>query len=399
MKKLILCLLILGMIIPNLGNAQISHPFTMKDLADVKTVLGQTESAVIYWDSASGLWLASSNGGDGLPFLDFDIIPTIPAHKEGRVHWDDDSKCLEYDTELTGTHIQIGQETVLRAYNDTGVDIQEGVVVRLSGASGSKPTVALANATVELESYAVGITTSIIEDTKSGYVTTYGIVHDIDTTGADCVDGVTAWLSPTAGEIKCGLPPVSPLHAVHIGKVLVANATSGDLLVSPINGYELEELHNVASDITTSASIHDTVQWNGSDLWVGVPGTIHGETTGLTDASSNDILVVTLVGPATAGLLIVYTITATNGTAYQSHTGVTLVSLYNVTSGGTADGAAQNNIHVTAGSTGTLTDTWGVTSGTDQVTITLTPSSSLTTTALSVKYRVRSLNENVVTPQ
>jgi len=268
MKKLILVLLIIGMGIPILGNAQIHQPFTLKDLADVKTQLGQTESALIYWNATTGLWEATSNGGDGLPFLDFDTEPVIPEHKEGRVHWVDDDKTLELDTEQAGTHIQLGQEVVLRAFNDSvGYDITDGSVVYLTGASGSKPTVDLADADIEELSYAVGVATSVIEEGKSGYVTTWGLVRGIDTSDVNCTAGATAWLSGTAGEFECGLPPNSPIHAVHIGKILFQSADDGIMLVNPINGAEVNELHDVDNTITSGASSGDMIYWDGSTLW------------------------------------------------------------------------------------------------------------------------------------
>jgi len=44
--------------------------------------------------------------------IQFTVPSVTLSHNEAKLHWDDDDKTLEIDTEVDGTHIQIGQELV-----------------------------------------------------------------------------------------------------------------------------------------------------------------------------------------------------------------------------------------------------------------------------------------------
>jgi hypothetical protein len=198
------------------------------------------------------------DGVVGVNALQFDLTYT-PTHSEGQLHWDDDDKTLEIDTEVTGTHIQIGQETVIRCTNKTGVTISDGAAVYINGAQGNRPTIALADADAEGTSYVVGLVTADILNNATGYVTIQGMVRGYDTSGFTAGDAL--WVSSTAGALQ-NTPPAAPKHAAFVGHAL-NSAVDGAVMVRPNNGSEITELHDVDNSMAPTSE-GDTLVWEPS---------------------------------------------------------------------------------------------------------------------------------------
>lgn len=140
--------------------------------------------------------------------------------------------------------LQIGQENIVRVYNGSGSNIAKGAVVYITGAQGSRPDIRLADADSEAtSSKTIGITAEIINNATEGFVTTFGMLRGVDTSAF--AEGAALWLSSTAGGIT-STKPSAPVHAVFVGFCVKSNSTSGEIFVNIANGYEIEELHNVA---------------------------------------------------------------------------------------------------------------------------------------------------------
>ena len=147
--------------------------------------------------------------------------------------------------------------------NSTGVTIGKTKVVYISGATGQKPNITLADASLEISSSkTIGITRTSIANNADGYVITHGTIHDINTSAF--ADGDALWLSETAGEIT-NVVPSEPAHAVFIGYVAYAHPTAGRIILHIQNGYELNELHGVS---VSSEVNNDVLQFESSTgLW------------------------------------------------------------------------------------------------------------------------------------
>lgn len=176
-----------------------------------------------------------SNNFDNINALQFDTTPTH-VHSEGSIHWDDDDKTLHVDTEVTGTALQVGQEQWVRCTNKTGAQLNNGEAVYVNGAQGQRPTVALADADTETTSRSsIGLMTQDLADNGTGYVTTFGLVRGLDTTGTPVSEtwtaGETLYLSTTAGKLT-NVMPTTTRYAVRVGIVLYAHATEGIIFVS-----------------------------------------------------------------------------------------------------------------------------------------------------------------------
>lgn len=199
----------------------------------------------------------------GVNNLQFNLTPTT-THTEGQLHWNDDDKTLNIDTEVNGTSIQVGQESVVRVTNKTGVVIPNGSVVYINGAQGNRPTVALADADSGLTTDAtIGVVTADIANNGTGYATDFGLVRDLNTSAF--TEGDILYISSTAGELT-NVEPISPAHRVRVGICLISNPASGVIFVEVINGEHLYQLHDV---LISNPQENERLSYRSSDqLWV-----------------------------------------------------------------------------------------------------------------------------------
>jgi len=178
--------------------------------------------------------------------------------------------------------LQLGQEMVIRAVNKSGGDLLEAnyqaVRLRLvseGGAAGQRLAVKLALADSDINSATtIGLVTETINNNQEGFITTIGVVREINTTGSlqgeTWVDGDILYLSPTVAGQLTNIKPVAPDHLVVVGYVEYAHAIHGKIYVKCDNGYELDELHNVYINAPTTWQVlrYDATAgyWTNSSL-------------------------------------------------------------------------------------------------------------------------------------
>ena len=186
--------------------------------------------------------------------LEFDNTPTNIPTTAGSVYYNDSDGTLDLILKGGNVKLQIGQESVVRVVNktSTNIDLLEAnyQAVRVTGAQGQRLKVDLAQATNDLLSAeTIGLVTETITNNQEGFITTSGLVRNINTTGSlqseTWLDGDVLYLSPTVAGSITKVKPIAPNHLVIIGYVIHAHATQGTIFVKVDNGYELNELHNV----------------------------------------------------------------------------------------------------------------------------------------------------------
>ena len=206
---------------------------------------------------------------------------------------------LTLDTSPTGTAVvgttqwndTIGSsQTLLKGGNvllKNGVDLVARVVnkvspattltkaayqaVRVSGAQGQRLAVAYAQANNYNNSAdTIGLVCETIAANQEGFIITVGQLLEVNTTGSlqgeTWADGDVLYLSPTtAGNITNVKPNGSNGHIVVIGYVEYAHAVHGSIYVKTMNGWELDELHNVY--INTPANNEVLTYESSTSLW------------------------------------------------------------------------------------------------------------------------------------
>jgi hypothetical protein len=186
--------------------------------------------------------------------LEFDNTPTNIPTTAGSVYYNDADGTLDLILKGGNVTLQVGQETVIRVVNKTATSVsllQDNYqAVRITGAQGQRPKVDLAKATNDvLSAETIGLVTETISNNQEGFITTSGLVRNINTTGSlqgeTWLDGDILYLSPTVAGSITKVKPVAPNHLIIIGYVISAHITQGTIFVKVDNGYELNELHNV----------------------------------------------------------------------------------------------------------------------------------------------------------
>ena len=181
--------------------------------------------------------------------------------EQGVISWNSEDETLDLVVSPDVTY-QIGQELGLVARNLSGTTLENGSVVRVTGASGNKVTIDLADCSGEYSSApTVGVVTETINNNSTGRITTAGLVRGLNT--SSFTEGAAIYLS-TNGTFTT-TKPASPNHLVHIGWIVRSHAAEGAILVHVNNGWELDELHDVLIDTPTEGQ---GILWNSAlGLW------------------------------------------------------------------------------------------------------------------------------------
>jgi hypothetical protein len=152
-----------------------------------------------------------------------------PTYSAGTLWYNPTYQCLSVYDDISGTSIEVGQETVVRVRNNTGSTISDGQVVYISGALGQNPTIALAKADAELTSLTIGVATHSIPNNTVGKITISGLINDLNTSAF--ADGDALFLSSATAGSLTNVAPSSPNYVVPVGIVAHSHITQGKILV------------------------------------------------------------------------------------------------------------------------------------------------------------------------
>jgi hypothetical protein len=278
------------------GGSSTTFPYTGSAIISGSLRVIQSGS---YGIALTGSLLATQSYVSSLDYIDFATNPPTPDHNEGRLHWSQDNKTLEIDTEINGFMIDVGHVNVLRGKNDNSYTLTAGTVVYIDGNSGQFATFGTASWEDDPNSaYTIGLIAQNISPSNSGYAIIQGEITGINTNAF--TPGTLLYLS-SSGKYT-DQKPIAPLHAVRLGQVVVSGV-SGKLQVKIDNGYEIDELHDVLVANSTSG---DLLVRSGS-LWINskqLTGS-YGLTGSLTVTGS-----ILTTGTITAQTLVVQTVTS-----------------------------------------------------------------------------------------
>jgi hypothetical protein len=201
-------------------------------------------------DNVTGKYLPLSGGtvtgnttfssGLTINYIDFDTTPTVPSPTGGTLYYDSTENALSYKpiTPSNDVTVNLGQESVIRFYNNLGVQINNGQALHITGATAGSPTVSLAIGTGgdTVQFQISGIATHDVPNSSYGFMTVFGVVRDINLTGFTV--GEQVYLSQTT---PGGFAPYSGLsftgRTCEVGHVL-DNSASGKLQVTILNEIE-----------------------------------------------------------------------------------------------------------------------------------------------------------------
>jgi hypothetical protein len=216
----------------------------------------------VYFGSTSGVTIEVVDGRLTVnelkvrEFIDFPAS-TKPTAFSGRTYFDVDENALSYfpitpDNDVT---INIGQESVIRVHNNTGVQINNGQACHITNqpSINGVPSVILAiatgNTTTGAEYEVSGVATHNIPNGTEGFITVFGLVRDLNITGVQ--EGASVYLSDTTpGGFLYTTPPIDSRRTI-IGHVITTGTTTGKILVEISNENSVSVLSNTRLGIVT----------------------------------------------------------------------------------------------------------------------------------------------------
>jgi hypothetical protein len=238
---------------------------------DVVGPASATDNAITRYNLTTGKLIQNStvllddNGKLGqVDAIDFNTTP-ITAIAAKRLQWSDAEGSLQLGLKGGNVHSHISEDLFLYGYNNSGSPMTKGQVVRVNGSSGIRPVVSLAQADSDPNSAdTVGVVAETIANNSQGLVQVLGIMTNLNTNSFN--DGDVLYLSPTVAGQLVNTKPVAPDHLVRVAYCVKKSGGAGEIYIAPLNGFELNELHDVL--ITTPATNTCGLYWNtGTSVW------------------------------------------------------------------------------------------------------------------------------------
>ncbi len=194
-------------------------------------------------------------------YITFDTTGSS-ATQVGTLAWDSGAGTLNLGLVGGNVNLLLGEALYTYVYNAEATTLARGEVVYVSGSQGNALAVKRASSTAEEGSAnTLGIVSEAITSGGQGYVITEGALRKMNTTGLTA--GSLLYVSSSAGQYT-QTKPVPPENAVRLGYVQRVHSNQGIIYVKVDNGYEIDELHDVLINSSTSG---DLLVKSGS-LWI-----------------------------------------------------------------------------------------------------------------------------------
>jgi hypothetical protein len=189
-------------------------------------------------------------------------------HVPGSLIYDTLTQSLIFHNDLPDFHHNIGYEIIVRVYNESGSQIDNGTVVTLDTIYQDglpMPTVKKAGKASIDSLVPVGMATVDIPDNDYGIVTIIGIVNDLNTSGYGIEPSEPIYVSNN-GEIQ-GTKPEPPDYALLLGYMLRVDNDSGSIYIMP----EVPVLQPEPNFISDTSSVSQVVTINTQDVYEYIP--------------------------------------------------------------------------------------------------------------------------------
>lgn len=284
---------------------------------DVVGPASSTDNAFARFDSTTGKLLQNSTAtldDVGLASVDGVQFSTTPTSTVGQAKavWDTTDSCLSLGLNAS-VNALVGTDSHVQAYNDSASTMTVMQVVRQSGSSGTRLKVALALADTDSNSAtSIGVVAQSIASNAQGFIQTAGLLQGVNTNAFN--EGDTLWLSSATAGLITNVKPTAPNHGVRIGYCIKKAGGAGIILIDILNGFELDELHDVKITgpiVDNSFLTYDTT----SAVWINEAPSAAKSSIGL-GSVTNDVQTKAAIVPNTAPTAGQLLVGNAGGTAY-----------------------------------------------------------------------------------
>lgn len=216
----------------------------------------------IYVDTA--LYVKYITDVDSILFND--ITDTI--HTKGSLNYDNSTQTLIFQNDIEGFNHNLGYELVVRVYNQTGSQIDNGTPITLENIYKNgqiTPTIKKAGNSTLDSLVPIGMTTVDIPDASYGIVTMIGSVKIPNTAIYGGVDTQPIYVGKN-GTLTI-TKPVAPDYALRIGYIGYSDNDSGSIYIKPLP----PELDPVPHFVADTSNISSAVTINTQNVYEYLP--------------------------------------------------------------------------------------------------------------------------------
>lgn len=201
--------------------------------------------------------------------LNFNTGYTGDTIVEGRMYWDEENQTVSLGLHNGEVSLQLGQELHYLIKNQSGATIENGRVVRATGTLGSSGRILgeymIADGSIPAK-FTLGIATENILNGDDGYVTEFGLVRGINTTGVPYGEtwnnGDVLWVSSTIPGGLTNVEPISPNLHIEVAIVIDAD-TKGSIFVRPHRYPYAHDIQDMGWSGGTENNL-DVIQWDSA---------------------------------------------------------------------------------------------------------------------------------------
>jgi hypothetical protein len=227
---------------------------------DVVGPASATDNAIARFDTTSGkliqnsaITLSDAGALQNVNEINFDTTPTGVVGGAGSLAWNNDDNAKTLDLVMEGGAIvqQIGEETFYRVRASSAITAGQSVMFTGTlGASGGLTAAPATGLTAATGQYLMGIAAESISLNSWGYVTHFGEVRGIDTSGTSAgevwVNGDILYYNPSVTGGLTKSVPAAPNAKVEVCAVVYANASNGIVFVRPTFYPSFNQLNDVS---------------------------------------------------------------------------------------------------------------------------------------------------------
>jgi hypothetical protein len=227
----------------------ISRNGGLSDLSStINTVTGLTVNGNL--DVISGATVGGVLSADSITSPSIQIVGGVG--QEGTFLWNSEDNTV--DLNLNDVTLQLGQELHYHVINQTGEQINNGEVVYVVGVSSDKLSVAPYSISMDDvdADLVLGVATENIPNTEFGFVTRYGTIRDVNTSGFT----VGTILYASTGSTYTDVAPNPPNHTILLGFVTKEDATEGSISLKVNHERDADEIKtNLSGSSLTSTNV------------------------------------------------------------------------------------------------------------------------------------------------
>jgi len=246
-------------------------------------------------------------------YIDFTTGTTNPSSVAGRLFFDNTQKALSYfDIDNNQVPIAMGQQLYTRVWNASGVQIDKGKVIAITGTSNNLPSAILArNVHTAGSDRPIGLASENIPNGSEGLVLNNGILSGITLNTFSIGD--TLYLSDTipGGYVASTASLAFTARTNEIGYVLETGVTTGKIYVN---------INNEDSNLSLTDKERNILEGN-------VVSTGVYEYTGMTSASTTTVNIAPIRGWIVKNTYEFATLPDVTNLYYTGGTGITITNI------------------------------------------------------------------------